>query len=31
MFGDFDVEAQARVFGGVVEKWVYTGSGEVVP
>jgi len=31
MFGDFDVEAQARIFGGKVEKWVYTGSGEVVP
>ncbi len=31
MFGDFDVEAQARLVGGAVEKWVYTGSGEVVP
>lgn len=31
MFGDFDVDAQARVFNGAVEKWVYTGSGEVVP
>jgi hypothetical protein len=31
MFGDFDVEAQARIFNGAVEKWVYTGSGEVVP
>lgn len=31
MFGDFDVEAQARIFNGKVEKWVYTGSGEVVP
>lgn len=31
MFGDFDVEAQARILNGAVEKWVYTGSGEVVP
>ncbi len=31
MFGDFDVEAQARIMNGRVEKWVYTGSGEVVP
>lgn len=31
MFGDFDTQAQARVFGGKVEKWIYTGSGEVVP
>jgi hypothetical protein len=31
MFGDFDTEAQARIFNGKVEKWVYTGSGEVVP
>ena len=31
MFGDFDTEAQARIFSGKVEKWVYTGSGEVVP
>ncbi len=31
MFGDFDVEAQARISNGRVEKWVYTGSGEVVP
>ncbi len=31
MFGDFDTEAQARVLNGKVEKWVYTGSGEVVP
>ena len=30
-FGNFDVEAQARIFNGKVEKWVYTGSGEVVP
>ncbi len=31
MFGDFDTEAQARIMNGRVEKWVYTGSGEVVP
>ncbi len=31
MFGDFDTEAQARIMNGKVEKWVYTGSGEVVP
>ena len=31
MFGDFDTQAQARIFGGKVEKWIYTGSGEVVP
>jgi hypothetical protein len=31
MFGDFDTEAQARILNGKVEKWVYTGSGEVVP
>ena len=31
MFGDFDTQAQARVAGGKVEKWIYTGSGEVVP
>jgi hypothetical protein len=31
MFGDFNVDAQARIYGGKVEKWVYTGSGEVVP
>jgi hypothetical protein len=31
MFGDFDTQAQARVSGGKVEKWIYTGSGEVVP
>lgn len=30
-FGKFDTEAQARIFGGRVEKWVYTGSGETVP
>lgn len=31
MFGDFDTQAQARITGGKVEKWIYTGSGEVVP
>ncbi len=31
MFGKFDTEAQARVKNGKVIKWVYTGSGEVVP
>ena len=27
----FDTEAQARIMNGKVEKWTYTGSGEVVP
>jgi hypothetical protein len=31
MFGKFETEAQARIKNGRVEKWVYTGSGEVVP
>lgn len=31
MFGKFDTEAQAQIKNGVVEKWIYTGSGEVVP
>jgi hypothetical protein len=31
MFGDFDTQAQARIMSGKVEKWIYTGSGEVVP
>jgi hypothetical protein len=31
MFGKFETEAQARIMNGRVEKWVYTGSGEVVP
>ncbi|MBB5033646.1 hypothetical protein [Prosthecobacter vanneervenii] len=31
MFGKFETEAQARIRNGKVEKWVYTGSGEVVP
>lgn len=31
MFGKFETEAQARIKNGKVEKWVYTGSGEVVP
>ena len=31
MFGDFDTQAQARILNGKVEKWIYTGSGEVVP
>ena len=31
MFGKFETEAQARVRNGRVEKWVYTGSGEVIP
>ncbi|WP_395747474.1 hypothetical protein [Prosthecobacter sp.] len=31
MFGKFETEAQARIKNGRVDKWVYTGSGEVVP
>jgi len=31
MFGKFETEAQARILNGSIEKWVYTGSGEVVP
>ena len=31
MFGKFETEAQARIKNGKVEKWVYTGSGEIVP
>ncbi|MCE9519155.1 MAG: hypothetical protein K8R87_06360 [Verrucomicrobia bacterium] len=31
MFGDFDTSAQARIRNGKVVKWIYTGSGEVVP
>ncbi len=31
MFGDFDTSAQARIRDGRVVKWIYTGSGEVVP
>jgi hypothetical protein len=31
MFGKFETEAQARIKNGRVAKWVYTGSGEVVP
>ena len=31
MFGKFDTEAQAQIKNGKVEKWIYTGSGEVVP
>ncbi|MBX7207201.1 MAG: hypothetical protein K1X78_02710 [Verrucomicrobiaceae bacterium] len=31
MFGKFETEAQARIKDGKVEKWVYVGSGEVVP
>ena len=31
MFGKFETEAQARIRDGKVEKWVYVGSGEVVP
>jgi hypothetical protein len=31
MFGDFDTQAQARIMNDKVEKWIYTGSGEVVP
>lgn len=31
MFGKFDTEAAAYVKNGAVEKWIYTGSGEVVP
>lgn len=31
MFGKFDTEAQAQIKNGVIEKWIYTGSGEVVP
>ncbi len=31
MFGDFTTSAQARIRDGKVVKWIYTGSGEVVP
>ncbi len=31
MFGKFDTEAQAQIKDGKVEKWIYTGSGELVP
>lgn len=31
MFGDFPTSAQARIRDGKVVKWIYTGSGEVVP
>jgi hypothetical protein len=31
MFGKFDTEAQAQIKNGRVEKWIYTGSGELVP
>lgn len=31
MFGKFDTEAQAQIKNGIVDKWIYTGSGEVVP
>ena len=31
MFGKFETEAQATIKNGRVEKWIYTGSGEVVP
>jgi hypothetical protein len=31
MFGDFNVDAQARVYGGKVERWVYMSSEETVP
>lgn len=31
MFGKFETEAQATIKSGRVEKWIYTGSGEVVP
>lgn len=31
MFGDFATSAQARIRDGKVVKWIYTGSGEVVP
>ncbi len=31
MFGKFETEAQATIKNGKVEKWIYTGSGEVVP
>jgi hypothetical protein len=31
MFGKFETEAQARIKDGKVAKWVYVGSGEVVP
>jgi len=31
MFGKFDTEAQAQIKNGVVQQWIYTGSGEVVP
>jgi len=31
IFGEFDAEAQALMARGAVEKWIYTGSGEIVP
>lgn len=31
MFGKFDMEAQAQIKNGKVDKWIYTGSGEEVP
>lgn len=31
MFGKFEIEAQAQIKNGKVDKWIYTGSGEVVP
>ncbi len=31
MFGKFETEALARIKDGKVDKWVYVGSGEVVP
>lgn len=31
MFGKFDIDAQAQIKNGKVEKWIYTGSGEEVP
>lgn len=31
MFGKFETEGQARIKNGRVDKWVYTGSGEVIP
>ena len=31
ILGDFNVDAQARIAGGKVEKWVYTSTGETVP
>jgi len=30
-FGKFETDAQAQVKNSKVQKWIYTGTGEVVP